>query len=248
MTAETGDRPKRQERGWLKPAILVGVIVLVIVLLRVTGVTDYFSRENIGKLEAAIEALGLWAPLVYMVLYIAACLFFIPGLPITIIAGVFGAIEGTIYVSIGSTIGASLAFLVARYAMRPMVAQWAENNPTFRRIDNGVKEHGWRMVMITRLVPIFPFNLQNYAYGLTKVPFWTYVLVSWICMLPGTIAYVFAGGSIISGKGDIRKTLGYLAVAAIFFVLLSFLPRLIKKKYQVEPVAGNNGVKEEVQA
>lgn len=221
-------------KGWVKPTVIALAVAAVIIALRVTGVTEYFSAENIGKLEAKIESLGVWGPVVYICLYIAACLFFLPGLPMTLLAGVFGAVKGTIYVSIASTIGASAAFLVARYAMRPMVENWAARNPTFQKIDNGVKEQGWRMVMVTRLVPIFPFNFQNYAYGLTKVPFWTYVLVSWVCMLPGTIAYVFAGGSIISGEGDVKKTLSYLAVAAVFFVVLSFIPSMLKKRYRLE--------------
>ena len=89
------------------------------------------------------------------------------------------------------------------------------------------------MVMITRLVPIFPFNLQNFAYGLTKVKFSTYALVSLTCMIPGTAAYVFAGGALVSGKGDLKTTLAYLAVAAIMFVIVSLIPGFLKKRYSV---------------
>jgi uncharacterized membrane protein YdjX (TVP38/TMEM64 family) len=105
-----------------------------------------------------------------------------------------------------------------------------KDNAQFRKIDDGVERQGWRMLMITRLVPIFPFNLQNYAYGLTKIRFPTYVLVSWICMLPGTAAYVQLGGALVSGKGNLGKTLLYLALAGVLIVLVSLIPNLIRKR------------------
>jgi uncharacterized membrane protein YdjX (TVP38/TMEM64 family) len=220
-----------KKENWVKPVVLVGVLVAVVVALKQFGVMEYFSKDNIQALNEKVESLGWLGPVLYIGIYIAGCLFFLPGLALTLVSGIFGSLWGTVYVSIGSTIGAALAFLLARTAMRPMVEGWAQENKIFKKIDNGVEEHGWRMVMITRLVPFFPFNFQNYAYGLTKVPFWTYVLVSWICMLPGTAAYVIASGSIISGEGDVKKTLGILAVAAVIFVGLSFIPSLIKKRY-----------------
>jgi uncharacterized membrane protein YdjX (TVP38/TMEM64 family) len=162
--------------------------------------------------------------------YIVACIFFLPGLPIAVLAGfAFGPIFGTIWASIGATMGATAAFLIARYAARGMVESWVEGNEQFKKIDEGVRKQGWRMLMITRLVPIFPFNLQNYAYGLTDIKLSTYVLVSWICMLPGAAAFCFAGGTLTSG-GDLKTTFLYLAIAAIFFVFLSFIPGWIKKK------------------
>ena len=116
-----------------------------------------------------------------------------------------------------------------------MVEGWVQGNAQFRRIDEGVQRQGWRMLMLTRLVPLFPFNLQNYAYGLTKIRFSTYLLVSWICMLPGTAAYVQLGAAVNVGEGNIRKTLIYLAGAGVFIVLVSLIPNLIRKR-QPEPM------------
>jgi len=113
-----------------------------------------------------------------------------------------------------------------------MVEGWMARNERLRKIDEGVEKHGWLMLMITRLIPVFPFNVQNYVYGLTKIDFLTYVFVSWICMLPGTVAYVLAGGALVSGKGDIKKTIMYLAIAAVFFVLISLIPGIIKRRYK----------------
>lgn len=229
------ETPAPKKTNFAKPVLIVGLIAGVALGLNHFGGFDYFSKENIGKLSEWIEGFGIWGPVVYVAVYIVAVIFFIPGLAITLIAGVFGPVKGTILVSIASTIGASLAFLIARYAMRSMVETWASKNPVFKKIDDGVDANGWRMVMLTRLVPLFPFNLQNYAYGLTKVNFITYVLASWIFMLPGTIAYVFASGSFIGGEGDMTKTLIYLGVAGIVFVGLSFLPGLLKRKMPAKP-------------
>ena len=115
-----------------------------------------------------------------------------------------------------------------------MVEGWVQGNAQFRRIDEGVQRQGWRMLMVTRLVPLFPFNLQNYAYGLTKIRFATYFFVSWICMLPGTAAYVQLGAAVNVGEGNINKTLIYLAGAGIFIVLVSLIPNLIRKRQPEE--------------
>ena len=223
---------EQEKKGWLKPVVIVGVLAAIIAIMRALGLFQVVSIENISRLNDWIDGFGILAPLVYIGFYILGCVFFLPGIPLTLVGAVaFGSIWGTIYVSIGSTLGAGVAFLVARYGARSTVENWMTKNPRLRKIDEGVETQGWRMLMITRLVPIFPFNIQNYVYGLTRIPFPTYMLVSWVCMVPGTIAYVFAGGAIVSGEGDPKKTILYLAVAGVFFVLLSFLPGFIKKRY-----------------
>ena len=99
-----------------------------------------------------------------------------------------------------------------------------------KRLDNEVGRQGWRILLITRLVPIFPFNLQNYAYGLTRIRLDTYVLVSAVCIIPGVIAYTFAGGSVTSG--NLTRTFIYLGIAAVFLVLLSLIPGWIRRRTQ----------------
>lgn len=206
-------------------------LVAVIALMKYTGLFQYVSMQNIMNLKAWINGLGAIGPLVYILLFVCASLFFLPGLPVAILGGLaFGPVMGTVWASIGSTAGAALAFLVARYVAREMVEGWAQANPVFKRIDDGVAAQGWRMLMITRLVPVFPFNLQNYAYGLTKISFPTYVLVSWICMLPGAIAFTFMGGAIVSGEGNLGRTFMYLGIGAVVFVLLSLIPGWIKRR------------------
>ena len=219
------------KRNLVKIIIAIIVIVAVYSLLSHYGVTDYLKRDNIPKIKEKIDSFGPIAPLVYIGFYILATVFFLPGLPVTMLSGLaFGPIWGVVYASIGAVIGVSCAFLVARYVARGMVERWVQGNAQFRRIDEGVQRQGWRMLMITRLIPLFPFNLQNYAYGLTKIRFLTFFFVSWICMLPGTAAYVQLGAAVNLGEGDIKKTLIYLAGAGIFIVLVSLIPSVIRKR------------------
>ncbi|TVR68417.1 MAG: hypothetical protein EA427_10940 [Spirochaetaceae bacterium] len=212
------------------------LVVYAIFLMWFFNLFSLISMSRINELQMWIEGFGLLGPVVYMLLFIAACVFFLPGGPFGIVAGiVFGPIFGTIWASIGSTIGASLAFLLGRYAFRGFAENLVAKNPKLKKIDDGVERNGWRMLMITRFVPLFPFNVQNYVYGLTKIPFVTFALLSWLFMLPGTMAYVFIAGAAASGA-DLGTIMIYFAIGAIILVGLSFLPKLLKKKAGVADV------------
>jgi uncharacterized membrane protein YdjX (TVP38/TMEM64 family) len=212
--------------------LVVGIAVLTggAYLAWRLGVFDLLTVHNIDRLDLWFDGLGYWAPLAFILLWVVACVFFLPGLPISIAGGlIFGAVWGTVWTTVGANLGAVAAFLMGRYAARRLVEKMIEKNPTLGRIDAGVRNQGWRMLMITRLVPIFPFNIQNYVYGLTDIPLRTYVLVTLPCMLPATIAYNFAAGSVRTG--DFGKTLWYLGIAALFFVLLSLIPGRVRRHF-----------------
>jgi uncharacterized membrane protein YdjX (TVP38/TMEM64 family) len=214
---------------WKLVLAIVVVVGGVLVAYRM-GLFELFTMANVDKLDAWFDSLGLWAPLIFVLVWIAACVFFLPGLPVTIVGAlVFGPVWGTVYSSVGATIGAVAAFLVGRYAARSMVEGLIRKNKALQKIDDGVERQGWRMLMITRLVPLFPFNAQNYVYGLTKISLPTYALVSFLCMLPGCIAFNFMAGSVRTG--EFGKALLYLALGAIVFVLISLIPGWIKKRY-----------------
>ena len=226
----TEQQNTRRKAGWWRLAAAAAVVAAGVLAARHYGLFDLITIENIDKLDAWFKGFGIWAPLLFIGIWIAACVFFLPGLPIAIVGGlVFGAVWGTVYSSIGSTIGATAAFLVGRYAARGMVEGLIAKNAALRKIDEGVRQQGWRMLMITRLVPLFPFNAQNYVYGLTRISLPTYVVVSFFCMLPGCIAFNFAAGSVRTGQ--FGRFFLYLAVAAVFFVLLSLLPTWLKRRY-----------------
>ena len=221
-------------RRWTRPVLIVALLATGIVVARALGLGEVIRLENVARLKQWIGGFGALAPVVFMAGYVLAVVFFVPGLPITVLGGVaFGPAWGTLYVWIAATIGAALSFLVGRYGVRSTVERWVQRSPRLARMDGQVAEHGWRIVMLTRLVPIFPFNLQNYAYGLTRIGFWPYAITSSICMLPGTAAFTFAGGALSEGRGDVRRTLGYLAVAGVLLVLVSLIPRWLQRRSRV---------------
>lgn len=149
-----------------------------------------------------VGSLGAWGPLIYIFIYVLACVLFLPGSVLTLGAGVlFGVIKGSIIVSISSTLGATCAFLVGRYLARDWVSKKIQGNEKFQAIDDAVAREGWKIVGLTRLSPVFPFNLLNYAYGLTQVSLRDYFFASWIGMMPGTIMYVYIG----SLAGEVAK-------------------------------------------
>ena len=222
------------KKSIIKILITVGVVAAVYLVLKYYGVTDEIRLENVPKIKTWVASFGKIAPLIYIGLYLVSTVFFLPGSPVTVLAGfVFGPLWGVFYASVASIISVSVAFLIARYVARDLVEGWVRDNAQFRKIDEQVEEQGWRILMFTRLVPIFPFNLQNYAYGLTSIRFSTYVLVSAIFMLPGTAVFVQLGGAFVSGEGNIWKTLLYLGVAGVLMLLLSLIPRLLRK-YQTK--------------
>ncbi len=213
---------------------LVGIglaLVAVVVVARLTGLSEYISLDGLSRLRDWIQGFGVVAPLVFITIYVVATVAFLPGTPLSLLAGlIFGPVLGTLWAVIGATIGATLAFLIGRYAARGLVESWTANKERVRKLDEGVERQGWRMLLITRLVPVFPFNLQNYAYGVTKIGLGTYVLLTAICIIPGAAVYTFAGGSLASAQQNLTRTFIYLGVAAVFFVVLSLVPSWIRRR------------------
>ena len=208
-------------------------LLAVVAIAWITGLTDYLSLDNLNALRDWINGFGVVAPVVFVVVYAIAVVAFLPAAPLTLLGGlVFGAVWGTLWTWIGATLGATLAFLVGRYATRDLVRSWKENNERIQRLDEGVEKHGWRMLLITRLVPVFPFSLQNYVYGLTKIRLLTYVSLTAICIVPGVAVYTFAGGSLAAAQENLFWTFLYLGIAAVFFVLVSLVPNWIRKRNQ----------------
>ncbi len=148
-----------------------------------------------------VESLGYAGGLAFIVIYIVATVAFLPGSVITLGAGVlFGVVLGSIYVFIGATLGAIAAFLVGRYLARDWISQKIADNQKFAAIDKAVADEGFKIVLLTRLSPVFPFNLLNYAFGIAGVTLKDYALAS-IGMLPGTVMYVYIG----SLAGDLAR-------------------------------------------
>ena len=200
--------------------LLVASGIVIAILLR-----DQISVES---LAARVSALGWYASLVFIASYAVATVFFMPGILFTLAGGaLFGPVYGTLYNLVGATLGATLAFLAARYIAYDWVAERTGNR--LRQLVEGVEEEGWRFVAFARLVPLFPFNLLNYALGLTRLRLSHYVITSFVFMAPGGAAYTYlgyAGREVASGGEDfIRKALLALAVIAT----IAFASRILMK-------------------
>jgi len=203
---------------------------LVFALIVAGIVLAYLYRDllNVEALESWVTNAGVAGPLVFMSIYILGTVLFFPGAVLTLAGGaIFGPVWGTIYNLTGATIGAGIAFLLARY----LASDWVEKKAGGRlaQLKGGVEEEGWRFVAFVRLVPLFPFNVLNFALGLTRIKFLHYLITSYICMFPGAVAYTYLGyvgrEAAAGGDGLIQK--GLLALALIAISL--FLPRIIKR-------------------
>lgn len=178
------------------------IIVLAVIVALVAAAKLFNLKQGFRDTLAWISGLGPLGPLIFIGLYILVCVLLLPGSIPTLGAGVvFGVVKGSIVVSIGSTLGATCAFLIGRYLARNWVSGKITGNEKFKAIDQAVGTQGWKIVLLTRLSPIFPFNLLNYAFGLTKVSLKHYFFASWVGMIPGTIMYVYVG----SLAGDLAK-------------------------------------------
>lgn len=180
--------------------IVAGLAIVAAVLVASSQIP---WRESFRKLFEWIESLGVFGPILFILVYIAACVLFIPGSPLTLGAGiVFGVLRGTVFVMIGATLGATAAFLTGRYLARNWVAARIAGNSRFKAIDDAVAREGWKIVGLTRLSPVLPFTLLNYAFGVTHVSLRDYFFASLIGMLPGTLMYVYAG-SLLGDVGSL---------------------------------------------
>ncbi len=212
---------------WKPIALVVGVIVLLI-LAKVLGL-----GKLLEGLQPLIKELGPWGPVAFIVLYVGAAVVAIPGSALTIAAGaLFGSVWGVVWTSIASTSAAATCFLIARYVARSSIEKSLKNNPKFEKLDAMTAKQGPLIVAITRLVPLFPFNLLNYGFGLTKVRFVTYVFWSWLCMLPGTILYVVGADAVKKAvvSGEIPWTLVGVVIAAI--VVLAIIGKVARGKIE----------------
>jgi uncharacterized membrane protein YdjX (TVP38/TMEM64 family) len=152
-------------------------------------------------------------------------------LALTILGGIaFGPVWGTLYAWSGATASAALAFLITRHGGRETVARCVAKSRRLSQIDAAVARHGWRILAFTRLVPVFPFNMQNYAYGLTGIRFSTYLVVSSIFMLPGTVALVIAGDALVEGNADLEWLVIYLGSAALLLGFLYVVPKCLGRR------------------
>ncbi len=230
----------------MQSAKLMRFILLAALLAGIAAAAVYREQFSATALQSWMQDTGIAAPLIFMALYAAATVLFLPGSILTITSGaLFGPIWGTFYSLTGATLGATLAFLVARYLASGWVARKAGGR--LKQLIDGVEAESWRFIAFVRLVPLFPFNLLNYALGLTRIKLSHFIVTSYICMLPGSIAFTYlgyAGREAAAGSaGSIQK--GLLALGLL--ALIVFFPRLIRRMRRT-PMLGVEELKRKLDA
>ncbi len=207
---------------------LIRIVLFAALAAAIVLAYAYRDLLNVAALEAWVKNAGALGPLLYMAVYVVVTVLFLPGSVITLAGGaLFGPVWGTLYSLTGATVGAAVAFLIARY----LASDWVHRKAGgwTKQLIEGVEQEGWRFIAFVRLVPLFPFNLLNYALGLTRIGLLAYVVGSYVFMFPGAVAYTYLGyagrEAVAGGEGLIQK--GLLALALLSVV--AFLPRLVKR-------------------
>ena len=205
--------------GWIIGGLLLAAIVAAWFLLPLQSWLQAFSTW--------IKSLGVWGVLIFGLTYIVATVALAPGSPLSIAAGLVFGFWGFPIIVVSATVGAGLAFIVARYLARERVRRQIANRPKLVAVDKAVAEDGWKIVALLRLSPLVPFNLQNYGFGVTPVGFWPFLAATAIGIMPGTLLFVSigaAGKASASGSGGTLKWVLFavgLAATALVSVLIA---------------------------
>ena len=231
---DTAATSRRVSTGTVVRVIIAIVVVIALVLL---------GRQLSGqlpRLTAAVDGLGAWGPIVFILAYAIACIAFVPASLLTLGAGaLFGVVKGTAFVLIGATLGATGAFLIARYVARDWITERVQRDARFAAIDAAIALEGRKVVFLLRLSPVIPFNVLNYALGLTQVRLIDFVVAS-IGMIPGTLLYVYTGklASVVVGASNAASPprglafyvvlgLGLAATAAVTIIVTRLAKRAL---------------------
>jgi uncharacterized membrane protein YdjX (TVP38/TMEM64 family)/rhodanese-related sulfurtransferase len=210
---------------------------LAFVLLLAVGAVWVLGHRNVldaQTIEPTMRALGVWAPVGFVAIYAAGTVLFFSGALLSLMGGaLFGPVWGTLWNLLGATLGATIAFLLARTIAHDWVTQRLGEKA--RRLVDGVGAEGWRFVALMRLVPVVPFNLLNYALGLTPISLRTYTLASALCMLPGAVAYTWIGYAGRSAAAGDTAALRYGLIGLGVLAMIAFVPRLLRRFRAKDP-------------
>jgi uncharacterized membrane protein YdjX (TVP38/TMEM64 family)/rhodanese-related sulfurtransferase len=214
--------------------IVLRLGVLLLLAVAAVWLAMHHQMIDLASLEPTSRALGIWAPVGFIAIYALGTVLFFSGALLSLAGGaLFGPVWGTLWNLLGATLGATIAFLLARSIAGPWVAR--RLGQRLRRLVDGVSAEGWRFVAIMRLVPLVPFNLLNYALGLTGISLPVYVVTSFVCMLPGAIAFTWLGYAGRSAAAGDMSALRYGLLGLGVLAMVAFGPRLLRRFRAKEP-------------
>lgn len=207
--------------------------VIAFVLLIVVGFFIFYQTglvnelHNVPAMQAWFQSQGWIGYFAFILLCIVTAVFMLPGGLLAIVAGIaYGGFIGGLLTVIGSTVGASISFILGRTLLRDEVNKKYGDKPTFKKIMKGVDENGISFLILTRLVPIFPYAIQSYAYALTPMKFWRFSLISGITMLPACFIYAYMASDILTEGVSMSLTIKFTIFGVILF-LLTYIPKKI---------------------
>lgn len=239
LTEDRSAQEPRKSSAWRR-----GIVLCVVATAIIAVFAAFDVRTLLRGAMDWMEQFGPRGQVLFVLIYIAATVLLIPGSALGLGAGaLFGVARGSLLVSLGSTLGATCAFLLGRYLARGWVAKKIAGRASFAAIDQAVAGEGWKIVLLTRLSPVFPFTLLNYAFGLTRVSLRDYVLASWIGMMPGTVLYVYLGSLARAGVADRQGTsgertlygVGLLATVAVTVIITRIARSALAKRATSAP-------------
>lgn len=208
------------------------IFALVIYAIHAFGLFDLLT--DLPHLQTLIRQSGLFGYSLYILLFIIATLFLLPG-SILVIAGgiVFGPLLGTLLSLIAATLASSCSFLLARWLGRDLLLKYVGHSHTFQAIEKGIARNGIDFLILTRLIPLFPYNIQNYAYGLTTITFWPYTLISALTTLPGIVIYTVMASD-LANEGITLRFILQLCLAGLALFILIQLAKLYARHKHVD--------------
>ncbi len=233
------------KRGWAKPAVFACLALAVVVASCAIGGADGFASFPLwARLEATVKENLALALAVYLACTVVGCtVFVLPGVVFALAAGMlFGPVLGTVACVVAATAGAVLAFLAGRFFLRDAIRPRAMKNAYLRRwLFEDADVNAVALLAVTRLIPLFPYNLQNFAYGVTDMRLSTYTAFSFLFMIPGTAMYVLAGAGVAEGAGGVP----YFVLAAGVAGCVCAASMLLKRRYRIDGAdAGDSAGKE----
>lgn len=215
----------------LKVSVLVIIILSIVILNNYYGWSEYLSdAQNLEFVKQIVNDNILFAISIYIIITIIGCVVLaIPGVTFALFAGIlFGPILGTFVCLIATTIGASMAFIVGRFFLKDTIKPMLEKNKTLKKLlFNDNDKSDLIILMITRMVPIFPYNLQNFAYGITDIGFWKYTIYTFIFMFPGVAFFTIGSSGLTAGANKWK----YFIIAGVLAIIVTIAGIFIQRKY-----------------